>query len=145
MSPLMKWFMRAPVALYRLGLGRLMTRRMLLLSHIGRKSGLTRQTVLEVVESNGENPVIVSGFGSKSDWYKNVLAHPEVRVNWAGDRFTAFARRLDGSDAAAVFERYRRDHPKAAAAIGNRLGIAIEDSPQDAAAKMPVLILERSA
>jgi deazaflavin-dependent oxidoreductase (nitroreductase family) len=141
----MKWFMRAPVVIYKIGLGRSMTKRMLLLSHIGRKSGLTRQTVLEVVESNGDNPVIVSGFGPKSDWYKNVLAHPEVNVNWAGERFTAFARRLEGKEAEEVFDRYRRDHPKAAAAIGKRLGISIEESPASAASKMPVLVLERSA
>ena len=41
---------RAPVWLYRLGLGGLFGKRMLLLNHTGRKSGLPRQAVLEVVQ-----------------------------------------------------------------------------------------------
>jgi hypothetical protein len=40
----------APVSLYRLHLGWLLGHRFLLLTHTGRRSGLRRQTVLEVME-----------------------------------------------------------------------------------------------
>ena len=65
---------RAPIWLYRAGLGWMMGNRFLLLNHIGRKSGLPRQAVVEVVVSNDEEGTftIASGFGAKSDWYQNI-------------------------------------------------------------------------
>ena len=45
------WYLfRAPVYLYRWHLGWMLGHRLLLLTHIGRRTGLRRQTVLEVVE-----------------------------------------------------------------------------------------------
>jgi hypothetical protein len=41
---------RAPIWLYRLGLGGLLGSHFVLLNHVGRKSGQPRQTVLEVVD-----------------------------------------------------------------------------------------------
>lgn len=144
MSPLQRLIMRGPTTLYRARLGRLLTRRMLLLTHIGRKSGLQRRTVLEVVEVRGAEPVIVSGFGETADWFRNVRAHPEVTVDWAGDRFTAMARILDHGDAAQVFERYLTNRPKASAVISGRLGVPPDVEPSVVAERLPVLVLERS-
>ena len=64
------WFLfRFPVRLYRWHLGWLFGRRCLLLTHIGRRTGLKRQTVLEEVEYRSEGPeaVVVSGFGPRSE------------------------------------------------------------------------------
>lgn len=121
-----------------------MTRRMLLLTHTGRKSGLARSTVLEVVESSERGPLVVSGFGRRSDWYRNVIAHPQVGVDWAGQRFSARARELDENSAAQVFERYREQHPKAAAVISRRLDLPMDVAPAVAARELPVLVLDRS-
>ena len=41
---------QAPVYLYRCGGGRLLGHRFLLLIHVGRRSGLRRHTILEVIE-----------------------------------------------------------------------------------------------
>jgi hypothetical protein len=63
----LRWyFFRAPVYLYRWGLGGLLGRRVLLLKHTGRRSGRQRKTVLEVVQYRKEIPevFVVSGFGS---------------------------------------------------------------------------------
>ncbi|GGT16702.1 hypothetical protein GCM10010271_19490 [Streptomyces kurssanovii] len=49
---LRRFVARLPVHLYRIGLGPLFGRRLLLLIHTGRTSGLTRRTVIEVVESD---------------------------------------------------------------------------------------------
>ena len=61
------YFFRAPVYLYRWRLGWLLGHRLLLLTHIGRRTGLRRQTVLEVVEYRKEIPeaVVVNGFGPR--------------------------------------------------------------------------------
>ena len=73
---------RAPIYLYRLGLGWLFGKRILLLNHIGRVSGTQRQVILEVVEHDPTNGsfVVASGWGPTAAWYRNILHTPEVSV-----------------------------------------------------------------
>jgi deazaflavin-dependent oxidoreductase (nitroreductase family) len=134
--------MRAPIGLYRIGLGGLLGRRFLLLEHIGRTSGLTRRTVLEVVELDDlGRPVIVSGYGERSDWYRNVTRTPEVAFTMGRRRVPATARRLDFDEARTVFDRYRIAHPRAAAAIGKRIGVSLTDDVDGAAERLPLFRL----
>jgi len=65
---------RLPILFYRLGLGSLMGKRFLLLNHIGRRSGQSRQAVLEIVQSfpSEGRYLVVSGFGRYSHWYQNI-------------------------------------------------------------------------
>lgn len=143
MTPLRRAFFRAPIGLYRLGLGGLLGHRFLLLEHVGRKSGLLRRTVLEVVGSEGGAPIVVSGFGKRSDWLRNLVARPEVRVTWGRRSFGARARIVGTEEAAAVFDDYRRRHPRAARLLGRALGVSALD-PVAAASVMPVVVLERA-
>lgn len=75
---------RAPIRLYRLGLGGLLGHRLLLLT--GRKCGRRRQVVLEVVGRHEEfgGYLIASGFGARSQWFRNIAADPRVhfQVGW---------------------------------------------------------------
>jgi deazaflavin-dependent oxidoreductase (nitroreductase family) len=135
-------FFRAPIGLYRLGLGWLLGRRFLLLVHTGRKSGLRRGTVLEVVGDEGPAPIVVSGFGPGSDWFRNLIANPVVEVTWARERFAARASVLPPPEAVEVFRRYRIAHSLAARALGRALGVSILDDPEGAAAAMPVVRLD---
>lgn len=105
---------RAPIALYRAGVGPLLGSRMLMLEHVGRVSGLRRYVALEVLLRPGPRRyVIVSGLGTRSQWYRNVLAHPHVRVStgWRR-RAPATVRQLPASDAHAVFDWYAAAHPR---------------------------------
>ena len=66
---------RAPITLYRHGLGWVFGRRVLMLEHTGRRSGQARFVCLEVVERPGpDRVVIVSGFGERAEWYRNLHA-----------------------------------------------------------------------
>jgi len=57
--------MRAPILLYRSGFGFLFGLRMLLVEHVGRRSGLRRFAVLEVLQRpSREVYVVSSGFGT---------------------------------------------------------------------------------
>jgi hypothetical protein len=60
---------RLPIYLYRLNLGWLLGNRFLLLVHRGRKSGLLRETVLEVLlhDPATRESVVLSAGGEKSD------------------------------------------------------------------------------
>ena len=70
---LAKW----PLAAYRLGLGRLVGHKVMVLTTTGRASGLSRRTSLWYVRE-GDTFLCFSGWGGSSDWLKNVAARPEV-------------------------------------------------------------------
>ncbi|MBW0101771.1 nitroreductase family deazaflavin-dependent oxidoreductase [Pseudonocardia sp. KRD291] len=111
---------RAPILVYRLGLGRVFGSRMLLLEHTGRRSGLRREVVLEVVgRPAGDRYVVVSGFGGRAQWFRNVRADPNVRVSVSGDRaLPATARALEASEARYVLAGYVERHRRAWAWFG---------------------------
>lgn len=84
-----KAFNRFMILLWRLGLGSWVNfwpavgGRIMVLVHVGRKTGLARRTPLNYAEIDG---VIycTAGFGAISDWHKNILAHDEVEI-WLPD------------------------------------------------------------
>ncbi|GJM40747.1 MAG: hypothetical protein DHS20C20_10290 [Ardenticatenaceae bacterium] len=124
---LRKFLFRAPLLFYRIGLGGLLGKRFLLLNHIGRKSGKPRQTVLEVVNYIKESNTyfIAAGFGKQSDWYLNILAHPEIeiQVGWRKMEVTAVPLTPDQSGEAMV--DYSRRHPTAAKNLGKLIGYSV--------------------
>ena len=89
-----KYFNRFMLLNWRLGLGPAINMwppvggRIMVLTTIGRKSGLPRRTPLNYAIVGGEL-YCTAGFGGISDWYRNILANPAVEVWlpegwWAG-------------------------------------------------------------
>ena len=124
---------RAPLWLYRLGLGGLLGGRFLLLNHTGRKSGLSRQAVLEVVDHNPATGayIVASGFGEKSDWYQNVMAHPEAAIQVGRKRMAVHAERLPVDQATEILFAYNRRHPTALRTLAGILGYTFDGSEAD--------------
>ena len=107
--------MRAPTWIYRARAGALFGSRILMLEHVGRKSGAPRYAVLEVVDHPGPDVyVVASGFGRKAQWFRNIQANPRVRVH-AGSHAPrrATARVLDQQEADRTLAGYRSRHPRA--------------------------------
>ncbi|HSS23515.1 MAG TPA: nitroreductase family deazaflavin-dependent oxidoreductase [Mycobacterium sp.] len=105
---------RAPICIYQARAGGLFGSRILMLEHIGRKSGARRYAVLEVVDHPAPNTyVVASGFGRKAQWFRNIQANPRVRV-YAGSRAPApaAARVLDQQEADRMLAAYRNRHPR---------------------------------
>lgn len=72
----------------------------LVLTTVGRTSGKQRDHAL-IYGTTGDSPVIVASKGGDPDdpqWYKNLLARPEVGVQVRADRFTARARTAEGEE-----------------------------------------------
>jgi deazaflavin-dependent oxidoreductase (nitroreductase family) len=111
LSPLVRKALHAPVALYHLGAGPLFGHRFLLLTHRGRTSGRTYETMLEVVEwrpQRGE-AVVLAGLGRRAQWLRNVQAGGAVEVRIARRRIHQPATRiLDRDEAAAALAGYER-------------------------------------
>lgn len=78
-SKLKKMFFRIPMWAWRLGLGPLLGRYILIITHTGRKSGVPRQTAVEYHVINGIK-YIPCAFGMKAQWYRNILANPRVSI-----------------------------------------------------------------
>lgn len=109
-NTLLRYLFRAPVYLYRWHLGWLVGHRCLLLTHIGRKTGLRRQTVLEVVEYRRQGPevIVVNGFGRDSDWVRNIEATGGEEVTVGSRHFAAAHRFLEEEEAVHVMCAYER-------------------------------------
>lgn len=122
-SGIMRIVFRLPILLYRLKLGWLFGRRMLLLEHRGRKSGLTRKVVVEVVDHDEQKDsyTVAAAWGRQSDWYKNIEAEPKVTVEVGRKRFAALAETLSADDAAQHLNVYATEHPFAFRQLGSKL------------------------
>lgn len=122
---------RLPIRLYRMGLGPLLGRRIMLLTHTGRVSGRPRQVVIEVVQKDGHGYVAASGFGPRADWYRNVMANPDVTLQIAGKRIQATAAPLATDEGAEIMARYAPRHPAAARQLCKLMGFAVDGSVED--------------
>lgn len=97
------------MANYKRGFGP--TRVVMLLTTIGRKSGLPRVTPLQYEEVDGDY-YIASARGSDADWFKNICANPQVRVQIRDREFDATAEPVTNPVRIADFIELRlKRHP----------------------------------
>lgn len=88
---LVKKLYNTPILLYRLGLGKLFGSYILILTTTGRKTQKTHHTPVEYFLHEGQY-YIISGFGDQTDWYKNIMANPQVTLQNGYERLCATAR-----------------------------------------------------
>lgn len=112
---MLRAFLRLPISLYRFGLGWMLGNRFLLLTHTGRRSGLSRQVVLEVVDYEKETGVfyVAAAWREKADWYLNILKNPRVKLQVGNRHFEADAGPISGAEAQKILWAYARRHPAA--------------------------------
>jgi deazaflavin-dependent oxidoreductase (nitroreductase family) len=110
---ILRTLLRAPIWLYRCNLGWMMGRRFLLLTHTGRKSGLKRQTVIEVVSYDKATGVYYVGaaWRDKSDWYRNIQQNPVVGVQVRNCQSQARAEEVPTKTGEAHLWEYAQKHP----------------------------------
>ncbi|MGC9396029.1 MAG: nitroreductase family deazaflavin-dependent oxidoreductase [Anaerolineae bacterium] len=142
---LLRFVLRIPIWLYRLHLGWLLGQRFLLLTHIGRNSGKTRQTVIEVVkhDQQSDSYFVVSGWGKKADWYRNIHKNPDVVINVGRRKLQVRAEDVSFPEAIDILEEYARCYPLAFRELtGLFLGERLKpdrDSGQRLAELMPMI------
>ncbi|HLE16476.1 MAG TPA: nitroreductase/quinone reductase family protein [Anaerolineales bacterium] len=80
-------FNRFMLLIFRLGLGSYGNRpelsQVMVITHTGRKTGLRRRTPVNYAVVDGE-VYCLAGFGARTDWYRNLLADPQVEI-WLPD------------------------------------------------------------
>jgi deazaflavin-dependent oxidoreductase (nitroreductase family) len=135
---------RAPIWLYRVRLGFIFGPRLLMLEHTGRKSGARRYVILEVVDRPRPGCYLVaSGFGTRSQWFRNVRANPYVRVWHTGHRpARATARLLSSEETAIALSAYAARHPRAWATLKPVFEATLGARIDSSGATLPMIALE---
>ncbi len=129
----LRFFLRSPILLYRLGLGFLFGNRFLMLTHTGRKTGRPRRAVIEVLRRDPGSGAcyVAAAWGERSDWLLNTRRRPEVSVSIGRTSFPARAAPLPAEDGAAELLSYATRHPTAFAMLTRTLtGVSIEATRQ---------------
>lgn len=134
---------RLPIQLYKLGMGGLFGTRLLMLTHIGRKSGLKRQTVLEVVrhDKTKNEFIIAAGFGRKSDWVQNILVHPEVTVRCGRKDWDMKANFLSPEECGQEMVDYAHRYPLTMRELQKFMGFKVDGTDEDIYAMGKMLAL----
>lgn len=105
----------------------------LILTTKGRKTGEPRKFALIYQEDGGDYVVVASKGGADDHpgWYKNLLKHPEVRVQVKADKFAARARTADAEEKARLWPKMTAVWP------------AYDEYQSKTDRDIPVVILER--
>ncbi len=141
----LRWLLRLPINLYHLRLGWVLGERFMLLEHLGRKSGRWHQVVIEVVGHDAQTDTYfaASGWNMRSDWYRNILAHPQVRLSTGRRRrMTAVAQVLEPAPASDRLVDYARRHPFAMKELAEIMGFPKHKTQADIRAiaeSLPIL------
>jgi deazaflavin-dependent oxidoreductase (nitroreductase family) len=134
-NPVARWFLRAPIALFRMRLGWLFGGRLVLLVTTGRTSGRIRRTVVEVARSDPAQRTywVVAGWGRGSDWYRNALAHPPLLIDTGRTRLISPAvHELTPAERLELLGDYQQRYPRVAKVLGERvLGADFTAAPED--------------
>ncbi len=106
----------------------------LLLTTTGRRTGKPYTTPLIYQKDDGGNPIVVASRGGSPkhpDWYENLVANPEVRVQIHGEKFTARARTAGPDEKPALWKKMAATWP------------AFDEYQTKTNREIPVVILER--
>jgi deazaflavin-dependent oxidoreductase (nitroreductase family) len=107
---------------------------MILIHHVGARSGIERVTPLACFPQGGDSYVIVASNGGSPthpDWYHNLRANPRIEVEVGTRTFTVLAEELGGSARAELW-------PKLVAAAPN-----LGEFETRTSRRIPVLMLTR--
>lgn len=135
---------RLPIYLYKLHLGWLLGQRFMLLTHIGRKSGLPRYAVIEVIHHDPQTNTYyaASGFGEKSHWFRNIMKTPQVTIQVGRRKMRARAERLSVDEGEAILQQYAQKHPLALRELSRFMGTPYDgtrESVRRIAERIPIV------
>ena len=135
-SGALRFAFRLPIHLYRFNLGWLLGHRVLLLTHRGRRSGRIYRIPLEVIRYDAatEESIVVSAWGEKADWYRNIEANPAMEIRIGRKRYVPEQRFLAPEEVYAEIVAYERHHPLLVRTIPRWLGYRL-DSTREARRK----------
>jgi deazaflavin-dependent oxidoreductase (nitroreductase family) len=120
-----RWLAHAPSWFYQLGLGWLFGHAMVQITHRGRKSGVIRKTVLEVLhyDPRTREVLVVSGWEGKTDWYRNIEREPALEVRIGRVHYRPVQEFLSTEETTQLILTLFRQRPREVRFVGPLLGI----------------------
>ncbi|MEU6503246.1 nitroreductase family deazaflavin-dependent oxidoreductase [Streptomyces californicus] len=124
---------RLPPALYRVGLGPVFGRRLLLLRHAGRDSGPDRRVALEVVaHDRGEGTwILASCHGPEAAWYRALRTRPKTTIQFGNRHYAVTAHFPSAEEGGEILARCAPARPRAARRLCASAGVDIADGGPD--------------
>ena len=112
-GPFFKWLFKMPILQYKLGMGWMIGKHVLLLTTTGRKSGEPRFTPLEYLyDKENDAYRIAAGWGGKTDWYRNLCKNPNVSVQVGSRKFNAIAEPASDEEVAKYMMHVSQRYPR---------------------------------
>ena len=103
---------KLPVILYQAHLGWLLGKRFMQITHVGRRSGIVRRTILAVLRFDGQTKEIYAVSAWKgSDWYYNIQAAPALQVETGFIHYVPMQRTLSPEEITTTFMEFCQAHP----------------------------------
>lgn len=129
---LLKIFFKIPLLFHKLGFGgweRMFGAHWMLITTIGRKSGKRRQAMVDVLLHNEQTDTyyILSAYGSRADWVRNIQANPRFEAQVGRKKFNARASTLSGEKAGEMLVQFYRLKPAYTRAVMNAAGMKFND------------------
>lgn len=91
---------------------------------------------MEVIGEIDNAPVVIAGFGEKSDWVLNLRKNPQLEVIWASRNYTSYVEWLNQDDASTILKDYKKRNPNLVKLYESLFQMSWEDF-----SKLPACIL----
>lgn len=124
---LIRWILRIPVWLHQIGLGSLAAHNLLVITTRGRKTGRVHLNAMRYEHDRATDTFyVLSGWGGRTDWYRNVRHDQQVFVAVGRRRFPCTATLLPAEDTIAVLHTYLNRNPFGVGTIRIETGITYD-------------------
>ena len=135
---LLKYLFKIPIGLFLMGLGNWAGPHFLMITTCGHKSGRPRHTPLEFsICSETGQPIIMSGWGERSDWVRNLRADPRCTLWMGKQRTRVLAVPLSPASAADVIGQYLANTPSMRGYFERFSGVKVDGSREALLAAAP--------
>ncbi|MBK6044242.1 nitroreductase/quinone reductase family protein [Streptomyces sp. MBT55] len=130
---------RLCVVLFRMGLGPVLGRRLLLLHHTARTDGRLRHTALEVTAYDAERGSWILASPANAPWFLDLLAVPLTTVQVGNRHYAVTAHFPEADEAAEIMARHLSDGARRACLAGGAAENA-DARPHGWAGDLPALV-----
>jgi deazaflavin-dependent oxidoreductase (nitroreductase family) len=104
----------------------------MMITHVGRKTGLVRQTVVEAgnYDPKTQACIVVAAWGEQTDWYRNIQAHPALEIQVGSRRYVPQQHFLSTEELLTLLQDYEHRHPRGLRILFRHLGYPYDGSPE---------------
>jgi deazaflavin-dependent oxidoreductase (nitroreductase family) len=102
---------------------------MIILHHTGRRSSEPRTTGLQQIYQDRDSGryFVAAAYGPTSDWWRNIVANPQVTIEADGKLIEAVAAPVDSEEATVIMEAAIEEDPRLRDRAFKHAGVDVSD------------------